>query len=264
MARLRAVRVLRRRAHASRAASGSSWPGFEIDVIFTPGPQPRPRHVLDPRRAGRLLRRRPVPGLGRPHRPARAATGRRCSSRSAALVDSLPGRDDGLPRPHGHHDARRRARDATRSWRSWPAEASRRRRAPSTCCRRTRRRGLSSSSRRRGAARARRLRLHRDADLRGHRAVRARRRRVHRHRPEGDVHLRGHGRPLADAAARGHRAGLPRLRRARHAQAPAAGEALVLGPVLPPRGAAGRAATASSRRSAPRRSARTTRRSTPR
>ena len=51
------------------------------------------------------------------------------------------------------------------------------------------------------------------------RAVRARRRRVDRHRPEGDVHLRGRRRALADAAARGHRAGLPRLRRARHAQA---------------------------------------------
>ena len=43
----------------------------------------------------------------------------------------------------------------------------------------------------------------------------------------------------------------------------AAGEALDLGPVLPPRGAAGRAASASSPRSTPRRSAPTTRASTP-
>ena len=45
---------------------------------------------------------------------------------------------------------------------------------------------------------------------------------------------------LAHPQAGGHRADLPGLRRARHAQAPAAGEAVVLGPVLPPRAAAGR------------------------
>ena len=68
--------------------------------------------------------------------------------------------------------------------------------------------------------------------------------------------------PLADAAAGGHGAGLPRLHRARHAQASAAGEALVHGADVPLRGAAGRAATASTARSAPRRSAPTTPRST--
>ena len=34
-------------------------------------PQPRPRDLLDPGRAGDLLRRRALPGLGRPRRPAR-------------------------------------------------------------------------------------------------------------------------------------------------------------------------------------------------
>ena len=29
--------------------------GFEIDVLFTPGPQPRPPDLLDRRRAGDLL-----------------------------------------------------------------------------------------------------------------------------------------------------------------------------------------------------------------
>ena len=43
--------------------------GLEIDVLFTPGPLARPRHLLDPGRAGRVLRRRAVPGLDRAHRP---------------------------------------------------------------------------------------------------------------------------------------------------------------------------------------------------
>ena len=122
----------------------------------------------------------------------------------------------------------------------------------------TRAAGCALQRDRRRAARPRRLRAVRDAGLRGHRAVRARGGGVHRHRPEGDVHLRGQGRPLADAAARGHRRRLPRLRRARHAQAAAAGEALVPGA----RSSATRrrrpAASASSPRSAPRRSAPTT------
>ena len=58
-----------------------------------------------------------------------------------------------------------------------------------------------------------------------------------RHRPEGDVHVRRRRRPLADAAARGHRARMPRLHRARDAQAPAAGEALVPVDLLPRGGA---------------------------
>ena len=99
--------------------------------------------------------------------------------------------------------------------------------------------GLEAAAR--ADPRARRLPAHRDADLRGHRALRPRRGRVDRHRPEGDVHLPGRRRALADAAPRGHRAGLPRLPRARHAQARPAGEALVPGQLLPPGEAAGRA-----------------------
>ena len=114
------------------------------------------------------------------------------------------------------------------------------------------------------AARPRRLRAVRDAGVRGHRAVRARGGGGHRHRPQGDVHLRGQGRPLADAAPRGHRGRLPRVRRARHAQAAAAGEAALLGPVLPPRGAAGGPLPPVHPARAPRRSAPTTPRSTPR
>ncbi len=85
--------------------------GFEIDVIFTPGHSPGPRDLLDPGRAGAVLRRRALPGLGRPRRPAR----RRLAD--AARVDPHPGRlaartdDRRPPRPHGDHHARRGARD---------------------------------------------------------------------------------------------------------------------------------------------------------
>ena len=127
----------------------------------------------------------------------------------------------------------------------------------------------SSRSRRRieDAARrlleARRLRPHRDAGLRGDRPVRARGRRVDRHRPEADVHLRRPGRALAHPAAGGDRLGLPRLPRARHAHAGAAGEALDRGALLPPRAPAGRPLPAVPPGRTPRRSARTRRWSTP-
>ena len=68
----------------SRAASSCSSPGFDIDVHLHARPQPRPRDLRDrprrraPGRAGRPgVRRRALPGLDRPHRPARAATTRR-------------------------------------------------------------------------------------------------------------------------------------------------------------------------------------------
>ena len=62
--------------------------------------------------------------------------------------------------------------------------------------------------------------------LRGHGALRPHVGRGLRRRAEGDVHLHRPLGPLAHAAAGGHRADLPRLRRARHAPRPAAGEAL--------------------------------------
>ena len=58
-------------------------------------------------------------------------------------------------------------------------------------------------ARRRGDLRPRRLRADRDAGLRGHRAVRARRRPLDRHRPQGDVHLRGQGRAQPHPAPEG-------------------------------------------------------------
>ena len=75
-----------------------------------PRPQPGPRHLLGPRRGRDLLRRRPLPGLGRPRRPAR----RRLADpgRLDRPVARLPlRRDRRAPRPHGVDDARRRAGD---------------------------------------------------------------------------------------------------------------------------------------------------------
>ena len=56
-----------------------------------------------------------------------------------------------------------------------------------------------------GALRALRLRADLHAALRAHRGLHARHRRGDRHRLQGDVHVRGQGRPLAHAASRGHR-----------------------------------------------------------
>ena len=241
--------------------------GLTIDVDLHARPQPRPRHVRRPRR-------------GRRCSPAT------CSSRARSAAIDLPGGDGPtllrsiatllerfdddtvvypghmgittLGRERAHEPVPRRARRQLVSERLQvprgtydvlPEDADARAALEATA---------------RADPRGRRLPAHRDADLRAHRALRARRRRVDGHRPEGDVHLRRRRRALADAAPRGHRAGLPRLRRARHAQAAPAGEALVPVELLPPGEAAGRAASASSGRSAPRRSAPTTRPSTPR
>ena len=56
-----------------------------------------------------VLRRRPVPGLGRDGSTCPAATGRRCWPRSSRW-STLRAGDDRLPGPHGDHDARSRAR----------------------------------------------------------------------------------------------------------------------------------------------------------
>ena len=47
--------------------------GIDIEVHLHARPQPGPRHLRDPRRAA--LRRRAVPGLGRPRGPARRRLG---------------------------------------------------------------------------------------------------------------------------------------------------------------------------------------------
>ena len=256
--------------HALGAASDSSWPGFEIDVLFTPGHSPG--HLTFSIPAERAVFSGDVlfqGSVGRTDLPG--GDWERCSRSIGTLVESLPEETTVYPGPHGHHDARRGAPHEPvpgRARADLDAPAARASSRPRAEPRRAARRRPRRRRRARAPLRARILGARaasadRDADLRGHRAVRAHGRRGDRHRAEGDVHVRGPGRTLADAAPRGDRAGLPRLPRARHAQASAAGEALVPGPDVPLRARRRRGASASTPRSAPRRSAPTTRRSTP-
>ena len=237
--------------------------GLDIDVVSTPGHSPgHVTYAID----GALfsgdvlfqgsIGRTDLPGADTPRSWPRS---RRCSSASTTTRRSTPA-TWGSPRSGA---SARRTPSCRRSRAGERAEASRRRAARTTCCpsRPPRAARLEDAARR--ILEPRRLRAHRDADLRGHRALRPRRGRVDRHRPEGDVHLRGRRRALADAAPRGHRAGLPRLPRARHAQARPAGEALVPAAATSARRSRRPGASASSGRSAPRRSAPTIRPSTP-
>ncbi len=252
---LRAVRGLRPVTRATRPSTllkggeKLELAGFEIDVLFTPGHSPGHVTYSMPDRAGDLLRRRPVPGLGRPDRPARRRLG------DAAVVDreagrlaaGRQGRVDTTVYP-GHMGIT--TLGAERRTNPFLAElalaivADRAHQAPrGTYDLLPEEAAAPAAHRRRGrrAARGSRLRRDRDADLRGHRALHAHRRRGDRHRAQGDVHVRRPLGPLAHAAAGGNGSRLPRLRRARHAQAPAAGEALVRGADVPLRGAAVRA-----------------------
>jgi hypothetical protein len=94
----------------SRAARRCSSAGLEIEVVFTPGHSPGHVTYAVPGRAGPVQRRRPLPGLGRAHRPARRRLAdARAVDRHAARA--LPRRHDGPARAHGRHHARARARD---------------------------------------------------------------------------------------------------------------------------------------------------------
>ena len=84
-----------------------------------PRAQPRPRHLLGPRRGRALLRRRPLPGVGRPGRPA----GRRRADADGvdprACSTPIPTRPSSIPATWG---SRRWAPSAppTRSSPRWP------------------------------------------------------------------------------------------------------------------------------------------------
>ena len=77
----------------SPAARRSSSPASTFDVIFTPGHSPGHVTYAVAERGRAVLGRRPVPGLGRPGRPA----GRRLAD--AAGLDRVAGRARTRPRP---------------------------------------------------------------------------------------------------------------------------------------------------------------------
>ena len=244
--------------------------GLEIDVIFTPGHSPG--HVTysvrdeDAIFSGDVLFQGSV---GRVDLPGGDGPTLLRVDPHAASTPTRP-RPTSIPGHMGVTDAGRRAGDQPLPRRAGPvgaeaaapvrsrtmaAASTRHRAGPSTCCpTAARARGRVEPTAAEIFARAG-YEPDRDARLRGHRAVRARRRPVHRHRPQGDVHLRGQGRAQPHPAAGGHGADLPRLRRARHAQAGAAGEALPTSGRSSATSARRPAATASSTSSGPRRSA---------
>ena len=205
VARLRPVRVLRRRAHARGRRAARARRLRDRRAVHA-RPQPRPRDLLDPGRAGDLLR----------------AT---CSSSSRSAAPTCPGGDygtllesirtlvDTLPEETavypGHMGTT--TLGAERATNPFLAElAAAVTEAPGAAGHARRAaRGRAPPARARPRSRTRcsaapGYEPFETPVVRGHRGVRARGGGVHRHRPEGDVHLRGQGRPLAHAAPRGH------------------------------------------------------------
>src|SRR4051794_32211343 len=128
VARLRAVRVLRgRRARRGRRAA---YPGRARDRRpLHARPLARPRDLLHPRRARRVQRRRPLPGLRRPHGPP----GRRhrdAHGHARGADPAAPRRHDRVPRAHGRDDDRARARLQPLPARALPLTVSPRIQAP--------------------------------------------------------------------------------------------------------------------------------------
>ena len=243
--------------------AGSALAGFAVEPVKDPSslegeqdarPALRAARHPDAGSLARLLhvrhRRPPVrrrPALLRQRRAAptcRAATWTHCSTRSpTSCAASRPTRRcTAATAPTRRWGASWRSTPSSRRCATTPDIAGERPARPQGHLRPAAGRGRAARPRGRdGGARLRRPRLpaHRHPRVRGDGPLRARRRRGDRHRAQGDVHLRGQGRPLAHPAPRGHGADLPRLRRARPAQVAAAGEALVLLPDVPLRAPAG-------------------------
>ena len=127
-ARVRAVRELRGRAHASPGGERLQLAGLRRSRCCSrPGHSPGPRHLREPPREPLALLSGDVlfqGSVGRVDLPGGDwATLERSIGEPAA---SVPGRDRRLPRPHGRHDARARARHQPvpqRAARSRPARA---------------------------------------------------------------------------------------------------------------------------------------------
>ena len=233
VARLRPVRVLRRRPHGRRRrAAGARRDGDRRAVHARP--LARPRHLPVPSEnaafSGDVLF---AGSVGRTDLPGGdAATLMRSLG---MLVEALPERDRRVPRPHGQHDDRPRARHQPVPG---PAGVNRRIQAP---------RGTYDVLGEQALAREEFERQARTI------LERAGYERIETPVFEAtELFARGVG-ESTDVVQKqmysfeggdsesitlrpgGHRAGLPRLHGARHAQAAAAGEALVPRPVLPPR-----------------------------
>ena len=161
-----------------------------------------------------LLRRRAVRRLGRPHRPAPAATLETLLASIALLMRELPPRHRVAVRP------RARPRPSQRELADQPvprepavSDAFQPPRGTTDWC------GEDAAARRHvdrsrpRCVRAGRLRRGGDAGVRGHRAVRPLVGRDVGRRQQGDVHLRGPQRPVADPAPREHRRRHARLPR---------------------------------------------------
>ena len=264
---LRPVRELRRRRDGRAAASTSSSPGSRSTSSSPPATAPATSPTRSPTSdalfSGDVLFQGSV---GRVDLPG--GDGPTLLREHPRAGRGLPGRDDRLPGPHGDHHARRRARlesvprrAGSLGSRRWP----RRFQAPKgtfDVLPEERASARGSTTRRGGDPRARRLRADRDPGVRGHGAVRARGRRGTDIVRKEMFTFRTRAGASSRCAPRARRR-LPRLPRARDAQAPAAGEALVLGARSSATSARRPAATASSTRSTPRRSAPTRRSPTP-
>ena len=178
---LRPVRALRRRGDRRGRREAASWPGFDIDVIFTPGHSPGHVTYSIARRAHRtslVLRRRALPGLGRPHRPARRRHADAAGVDRDAARDATPTTTVVLP---GHMGVTTLgAERATNPFLAGPAGAAGvsrdERQAPGAArhLRRAARAGarcalVVEQTRARRSSRRAGYRRDRDADLRGHR-----------------------------------------------------------------------------------------------
>ena len=262
--------------HTVAGGEHLSLAGLEIDVLFTPGHSPGHVTYAIPDEgalfSGDVLFKGSV---GRVDLPGGDWDTLLESIRG--LVDGLPGGDGRLSRPHGGHDARRRAGDqsvprragavsrrrtVTKLAPGWPND-SRLRGAPSTCSPPTPPRASASRRRprdlleRAGYARIETPTFE-DTELFA-RGVGGStdivRKEMFTFEDQG-------GRSVTPSS-REHRLDRPRLPRARHAEASAAGEALVVRVRSSGTSARRRAAFASSPSSTPRRSDPTRRSSTP-
>ena len=205
--------------------------GIELQTLPVPGHTRRPPRLR--RRRLPLLRRRALRRLGRPLRPAGRELG------GAPRLDPHAGRsasrrDDRLS---GHGPATTLERElATNPFlaelRTAGAVKIQAPRGTLDVLPADQPRRLAVLDAARSTAGGLRLRARRDADLRGHGALRADVGPGLGRRPEGDVHVRGPERPLADAAARGHRAGRARLPRARPPPEPQPVKTYYVGPMF--------------------------------